>query len=296
MKFEANYSIRDLEKLSGIKAHTLRIWEKRYALFEPDRTDTNIRYYSNDDLKRILNISLLNKNGYKISRIAAMRESEIAEKISAINLVRTDNEDLLDSLIIGMIDMNEDLFERTFSSCILKMGFENTILKVVFPFLNRIGIMWQTGSINPAQEHFVSNIVRQKLIVAIDGVAKQSVDKKSPSAVLFLPENELHELSLLFYNYALRTRGFRTIYLGQTVPLPNLERVIEIVKPDYLICVVTNAFSKKEMTKFFELTERIRGVKKIFLSGKAVLDLKKKVPSTISLFSNLEELIQQISK
>lgn len=295
MKFEANYSIRDLEKLSGIKAHTLRIWEKRYALFEPDRTDTNIRYYSNDDLKRILNISLLNKNGYKISLIAAMKESEIAEKIAAINLVRTDNEDLIDTLIVGMIEMNEALFEKSFSSCILKMGFENTIQKVVFPFLNRIGIMWQTGSINPAQEHFVSNIVRQKLIVAIDGT-KQGGDKKAPSAVLFLPENELHELSLLFYNYALRTRGFRTIYLGQTVPLPNLERVIEIVKPGYLVCVVTNAFSKKEMTKFFELTARIRGVKKILLSGKAVLDQKKKLPSTISLFSNLEELIQQTSR
>jgi MerR family transcriptional regulator, light-induced transcriptional regulator len=295
MKFQANYSIRDLEKLSGIKAHTLRIWEKRYALFEPDRTDTNIRYYSNDDLKRILNISLLNKNGYKISRIAEMRDAEISEKVSAINMVKTENEDLIDNLIVGMIDLDEPFFDRIFSSSILRIGFENTILKVVFPFFHRIGIMWQTGGINPAQEHFVSNIVRQKLIVAIDGI-KIREEKKSPAAVLFLPEHELHELSLLFYNYALKARNFRTVYLGQTVPAGNIARIAEIVKPEYLVSVITSPLTKKETEKLFHTLGKLQGVKRVLLSGKAVLDSGKKFPKGIHLFKDLQELLGLIQR
>jgi DNA-binding transcriptional MerR regulator len=294
MKFQANYSIKDLEKLSGIKAHTLRIWEKRYALFEPDRTDTNIRYYSNDDLKRILNIGLLNKNGIKISKIAGMSESEISKKVSEINMVRTENEDLIDNLMVGMIDLNESFFEKIFSASILRIGFENTIQKVIFPFFQRIGVMWQTGGINPAQEHFVSNIVRQKLIVAIDGI-KNPENFTRGTVVLFLPENELHEMSLLFYNYAFRARNYKTVYLGQTVPTKNLERVAEVVKPDFLIAVATNPFPKKEIDSFLNTLGNIPGVKKVFLSGKAILDYKKKFPSAIRVFKNLDELLGLIS-
>ena len=295
MKFQANYSIRDLEKLSGIKSHTLRIWEKRYGLFEPNRTETNIRYYSNDDLKRILNISLLNKNGYKISRIAGMRDSEISEKVSAINMVKTENEDLIDSLILGMIDMDELFFDRIFNSSILRIGFEHTILKVVFPFFHRIGIMWQTGVINPAQEHFVSNFVRQKLIVAIDGI-KLREDHASPAAVLFLPEHELHELSLLFYNYALKSRNIRTVYLGQTVPAGNIIRIVEIVKPEYVVAVITSPMTKKESDKLFQAFGKLQGVKRILLSGKAIFDSRKKMPKGIHLFKDLQDLLGQVQR
>jgi MerR family transcriptional regulator, light-induced transcriptional regulator len=289
MKFQSNYSIKDLEKLSGIKAHTLRIWEKRYELFKPDRTDTNIRYYSNADLMRILNISQLNKNGYKISLIAGMSEADIQAKISALNLILTESEDLIDNLIVSMIDMNETSFQKIFSSCIFKMGFENTIEKVIFPFFHRIGIMWQTGGINPAQEHFVSNIVRQKLIVAIDGISTNE-DKNSKCAVLFLPNNELHEMSLLFYNYFLRVRNIKTVYLGQSVPEESLIRVVEIVKPDFLIGILTNPFSKKELEKFCLSLSSIKNIKKIFLSGKTVLEYKKSLPAKISTFKGSADL------
>lgn len=294
MKFQANYSIKDLEKLSGIKAHTLRIWEKRYSLFEPDRTDTNIRYYSNDDLKRILNISLLNNSGIKISKIAGMSESEISKKVSEINMVRTENEDLIDNLMVGMIDLNESFFEKIFSASILRIGFENTIQKVIFPFFQRMGVMWQTGGINPAQEHFVSNMVRQKLIVAIDGIKNPEGVTKG-IVVLFLPENELHEMSLLFYNYALKARNYKTVYLGQSVPTANLERVAEVVKPDFLVAVATNPFPKKEIDKFLNTLGNIPGVKKIFLSGKAILYYKKKFPSGVRVFKDLDELLSLIS-
>jgi MerR family transcriptional regulator, light-induced transcriptional regulator len=289
MKFPSNYSIKDLEKLSGIKAHTLRIWEKRYGLFKPDRTDTNIRYYTNDDLVRILSISQLNKNGFKISLIAGMSDAEINSKISALSMNRAESEDLIDNLIVNMIDINETGFNKAFSVCLFKMGFEDTIQKVIFPFFHRIGVMWQTGGINPAQEHFVTNIIRQKLIAAIDGIAVNE-DQNAKCAVLFLPNNELHEMSLLFYNYALRARNFKTIYLGQSVPEESLMRVVKIVKPDYLIGVLTNPFSEKELDKFFVLLSSLKTVPHIFLSGKALLDHKKKKPEGISVFEGLADL------
>lgn len=293
MKFTAGYSIKDLEKLSGIKAHTLRIWEKRYSLFEPDRTKTNIRYYSNDDLKRILNISILNKNGIKISKIALMRDEEITEKVAELNLILTDNEDVIDNLMVGMIDLDESHFENIFTACISRIGFENTIQKVISPFFTRIGTMWQTGGINPAQEHFVSNIVRQKMIVAIDGL-KNSKTKKKGSAVLFLPENELHELSLLFYNYALKSRNYKTIYLGQSVPSADIIKVSEIVKPDLILSIITTPYQKKEFDKLIKLIQTLSDKRQILLSGKVVYDNKKKFPASVKMFNGLDELLKLI--
>lgn len=294
MKFKASYSINDMEQLSGIKAHTLRIWEKRYSLFEPDRTDTNIRYYSNDDLKRILNISQLNKSGIKISTIAGMSDVEITEKLSEINLLRSDSGDIIDSLTVGMIDLNEAYFTKAFSDSILRIGFEGTMQQVIFPFLERIGIMWQTGGINPAQEHFVSNIIRQKLIVATDAIRNPD-EKNNGTVVLFLPENELHELSLLFYNYALKLRNYKTIYLGSAVPAENLARIAEIAKPDYFVTVATNPLQNGDLSKLITALKGIRSVKKVLLSGRALPESKKQPAPVFCNFRNLEELIAQIS-
>ena len=291
MKFPSKYSIKDLEKLSGIKAHTIRIWEKRFGVIEPSRTETNIRYYSNDDLRRLLNISLLNKHGIKISEIAEMSETEIHEKVSSINLVKTENEDLIENLILGMIDMNEKLFDKIFSACILRMGFENTVLNVVFPFLNRIGVMWTTGSINPAQEHFVSNIIRQKIIVATESLG-HTEESTSQTAVLFLPDNELHEISLLFYNYALRARKYKTIYLGQAVPTSSLSRIIKITKPDILVTLVYSLASDVKFRDFFALLNSISEKKKILISGQAAFENKIHLPANAHFFNNLQELLK----
>jgi MerR family transcriptional regulator, light-induced transcriptional regulator len=289
MKPSANYSIKDLEKLSGIKAHTLRIWEKRYALFEPDRTDTNIRFYSNEDLKRILSISILNKNGIKISKIALMSDAQITAKVLEFNLVRTEYEDLISNLIVGLIDMDEEYFERIFSSAILRIGFENTVQHVIFPFFGRIGVMWQTGAINPAQEHFASNIIRQKLIVAIDGI-KNIQNEKLKTAVLFLPEQEMHELSLLYYNYGLRARKYKTFYLGQMVPIADLIRVADIVKPDLIISVVTTPYEKEELKSLINSLHKIRHKKKVLLSGHALKDYDSRLPSSVFTFKSMDEL------
>ncbi|MBK9479059.1 MAG: MerR family transcriptional regulator [Bacteroidetes bacterium] len=293
MKFSANYSIKDLEKLSGIKAHTLRIWEKRYALFEPERTDTNIRFYTNNDLKRILNISMLNKSGFKISKIAALNEAQIAAKVSEITNASTSYEEHIDKFIMSMIDLNEASFDKTFSDCVSNIGFEDCIQKVVVPFFIRIGTMWQTGSINPAQEHFVSNIVRQKIIVAIDSI-KQSSKKSKGTVLLFLPENELHELSLLFYAYALKMRNYKIVYLGQSVPTDTLVRVSEIVKPDILLSVITAPPHKGLLDSLINTLASLKPKRTILLSGRAVFERKKKLPPSISLFKGFQELLKLI--
>ncbi len=193
----SSYSIKDLEQLSGIKAHTLRIWEQRYNFIIPKRTDTNIRYYDDKDLKLILNVSLLRENGYKISKIADMDQEQIAGAVLEITEKNFSFSDQIHSLVLAMIDLDEERFEKIMSTNILQTGFENTMLSIIFPFLSKIGVLWQTGSITPAQEHFISNLIRQKLIVAIDGcyVPSKEINNKY---LLFLPEGELHEISLLF--------------------------------------------------------------------------------------------------
>ncbi len=217
----AHYSIKDLEKLSGIKAHTLRIWEKRYQIVKPSRTDTNIRYYCDDDLKRILNISILNRHGLKISRIAGMTDAQLSEQVMHLAQATGDHESQIEQLTIAMIEMDEERFEKTLSKSIMTVGFEETVLTIIYPFFDKVGMLWQTGSINPAQEHFVSNLIRQKLLVAIDS-QNYPHNPESRRFLLFLPEGELHELGLLFFHYILKKHGHQVIYLGQSVPFADL--------------------------------------------------------------------------
>jgi MerR family transcriptional regulator, light-induced transcriptional regulator len=227
------YSIKELEQLSGIKAHTIRIWEKRHKLIDPSRTPTNIRYYSDEDLKKIINVSLLNNNGIKISRIADMSFEQMNQKILEISQLKNDATIHIDQLVIAMVDMEEESFEKVLNNLILRFGFERAIIEVVYPFLEKIGILWQTENITPAHEHFMSNLIRQKLIVAIDSLPLPP--KTAKKVLLFLPEGELHELPLLFYHYLSRKLGLRTYYLGQNVPHNDLISVFNVHQPDLMI-------------------------------------------------------------
>jgi DNA-binding transcriptional MerR regulator len=233
----AHYSIKELETLSGIKAHTLRIWEKRHNILRPQRTETNIRYYTDEDLRRIINVSLLNNSGIKISRIAGMSPDQIHAKVLEISDTQTDADTQIEGLVLAMLSLSEERFEQALAKQVLRFGFERTIVEIVYPFLERIGVLWQTGNISPAQEHFISNLVRQKLIVAIDGLPLAAEGK---SAILFLPEHELHELGLLFYHYLVRKQGIRTFYLGQAVPHADLKSVFQTYTPDFLITGLTS--------------------------------------------------------
>lgn len=234
-----HYSIKDLEKLSGVKAHTIRIWEKRFKIIEPSRTETNFRYYNDEQLKKLLNISLLNNYGYKISKIAGLCESDINKEVEKVASCENSYDAQIEQLVVAMIEMNEEKFEQQLNSQILKDGFEDAMVKVVYPFFDKVGLLWQTGNVTPAQEHFISNLIRRKIIVAIDGLSR-SVKENSKTFLLFLPEGEMHEIGLLFIKYLLKKNGHKVIYLGQSMPNKYLTDVVDTRKPDFLITYITS--------------------------------------------------------
>ena len=251
------YSIKDLEYLSGIKAHTIRIWEKRYELIHPKRTATNIRYYDGDDLKQVLNIAILNRNGYKISKIANMSGEEISQKVLEFTTSPSSEEAQIETLLVAMIEFDDERIKTVLTNCSIRMGFEETVIKVIYPFFNRVGLLWQLNSINPSHEHYVSNIIRQKLIVAIDGLSG-NIRSNSKTFLLFLSEGELHELGLLFYNYLILKAGHRVMYLGQSVPLENVATTIAQFPVDYLVTSIHSSFSEEDfMQKLNRIGEKL---------------------------------------
>jgi MerR family transcriptional regulator, light-induced transcriptional regulator len=283
----STYSIKDLEQLSGIKAHTLRIWEQRYNLLQPKRTDTNIRFYDDDDLKLILNVALLNDNGVKISKIASMSPNELREEVMKLTERSLTHDDQIHALTICMIEMDEDRFDKILSTNILKLGFEQTMLNVIYPFMSKIGVLWQTGAINPAQEHFISNLVRQKLIVAIDGQIPQQGGKKF---LLFLPEGELHEISILFASYLIKSKGHKVIYLGQSTPNDDLLSVFKLHQPEYLLTVITTSPSSEYVQEYINaLADRFASAQ-ILVTGYQVLGQDLRFPENVSQISYIRDI------
>ncbi len=283
----STYSIKDLEQLSGIKAHTLRIWEQRYNLLQPKRTDTNIRFYDDDDLKLILNVALLNDNGVKISKIASMSPNELREEVMKLTERSLTHDDQIHALTICMIEMDEDRFDKILSTNILKLGFEQTMLNVIYPFMSKIGVLWQTGAINPAQEHFISNLVRQKLIVAIDGQIPQQGGKKF---LLFLPEGELHEISILFASYLIKSKGHKVIYLGQSTPNDDLLSVFKLHQPEYLLTVITTSPSSEYVQEYINALADRFAIAQILVTGYQVLGQDLRFPENVSQISYIRDI------
>ncbi len=283
------YSISDLESLSGVKAHTIRIWEKRYKVFTPRRTDTNIRYYSNEDLKKLLNISLLLKNGLKISELSVLPAAGLAEKVSSILLPETDSRN--ERLLMSLLEMDEVLFSRVFENMVKREGFERTIIDTVFPFFQRVGLMWQCGTINPAQEHFFSNLVKSKIIHATEKMRYDPLPG-AQTIVLFLPEGELHEIALLFYNYAFRKRGYKTLYLGQSVPFESLERIFAIGTPDAIITGVTTAALQEGFIPFCKMTCRQAGKALVYFTGPVPDTAGKGLPRNARFTADLIKVLE----
>ncbi len=287
------FTIKDLENLSGIKAHTIRIWEQRYAFLNPQRTDTNIRYYSNVELQRILNIALLNKYGFKVSHINKMTEEEINEKVLTLSQLEAQKERLLNELICHMIDMKMDRFESVLDKYISVRGVEKTITQIIFPFMERIGILWLTNHINPAQEHLVTNIVRQKLILGIENVKLQADSKTS--LLLFLPEGEYHELGLLFIHYLLKSKGIKVLYLGANVPIRDVEFLVKEKSPDILYIHLTSIGNNFNLEKFITNISNKIPDKPIVVSGLPFQTYKKSVPVNFHLKKSLSEVTEFIN-
>jgi MerR family transcriptional regulator, light-induced transcriptional regulator len=289
------YSIKDLENLTGIKAHTIRMWEQRYELIKPDRTDSNIRLYGADELKFMLNIALLNNNGYKISKIAQMSSNEVNEKVLETIQKNTSYEDQINALIVSMIDMEEDQFESIMSSNILQYGFEKTMTSVIYPMLNRIGTLWTAESINPAQEHFISNLIRQKIIVAIDGYFEPN--RVNPKKfMLFLPDGELHEISLLFSYYLIKSRGNKVIYLGQSMPLKDVVAAYELHKPEYLFAIITSSPPPDQVQNYVNTLGSSFPASQILLSGYQVVGQDIQTLDNTTILTNINQMVDFVDE
>ena len=287
------FTIKDLELLSGIKAHTIRIWEQRYTFLKPQRTDTNIRYYTNDELKTVLNIALLNKYGFKISHIDKMTNPEMKDKIISLSQSQAQQERAINDLIHFMVDMKIEEFETLLNNHIQARGIEKTITYIIFPFLERIGILWLTNHINPAQEHLVTNIIRQKLIVGIETASTHLTVNKS--VLLFLPEGEHHELGLLFMYYLLKVKGIKVLYLGANVPMKDVEFVARLKKPTFLYSHLTAVAHNFNFEKFLVNAQNRLIDHKVIVSGQLTQNYKKKTPTNVGFKKSLNEVMEYIA-
>lgn len=224
---KTKFSIKDLENLSGVKAHTIRIWEKRYNLLEPNRTETNIRYYSLESLQKLLNITFLYNNGFKISKIAEISEVDIANTVRDLSSKNQESDHSINMFKLAMINFDKPLFFTTYDRLAKEKSFSEIFLEVFVPLMSEIGLLWQTNTITPAQEHFISELIKQKLLVSIEEYQVKAPIVNDKTFVLYLPENEIHDLGLQFINYHLVKAGYHTIYLGPSVPIISLKDVLK---------------------------------------------------------------------
>jgi DNA-binding transcriptional MerR regulator len=289
----AVYSIKDLEKISGIKAHTIRIWERRYGLVEPKRTLTNIRYYSDEDLKKLLNISILNQNGFKISKIACLNDQQLRDRVLDLCIDARNNNVQIESLMVSMLELDERKFLNVLSGAIIKYGFEDTVENVLFPFLERIGMLWQAGTVNPAQEHFISNLVRQKLIVAIDN-EMQNISVNGPRIIFFLPEGELHEIGLLFFNLIARKEGLDVVYLGMSVPLADLKLVNHVRPADAFFTSFVSARDKSELESVLQQMRNYFPKTPFLVNGLQIKELKPRLPEDFTVVSSTKTFKESV--
>lgn len=289
------YKIKDLETLSGVKAHTIRIWEKRYNILSPERTVSKIRAYNNDELTHLLNLSMLNKNGYKISALSLLSCDEISQLVWKLRKdITVDGSQ--ENLIAALINLDEELFRNTLGKLIETIGLEKTFSQHLIPFLDRIGIMWLVGSIHAAQEHFISNLIRQKIISEID---RQVIPEVTTTPILlYLPEHEWHEISLLFYQYLLRSKGLHTVYIGQSLPYSSLQSCIEKLNPKSILTCWLTSVDHKFMVSYFKQLHKDAGGIPIYAGGAQInlnIDLVKKYITEIknsgSLLKHFEESV-----
>ncbi len=282
------FSIKDIENLSGIKAHTIRIWEQRYSLLKPKRSETNIRYYTNDDLKTILSIALLNKYGYKISHIDKMSSADIAKNVLSLSDSGARDHLMVNQLLETMVEYNIENFESILNKNISTAGLEKTILKIIFPFLEKVGVLWVTNHVNPAQEHLVSNVIRQKIIAGIDGLKIPA--ESAVKFCLFLPEAEYHELSLLLVHYLLKKKGVDTVYLGAHTPFKELETITDLTRPDYLYTHISSASQNFNFEKFLLTLHKKFNNYVTVISGKVSNSYTRKLPPKIIFKHSLQEV------
>ncbi|MFN4081704.1 MAG: MerR family transcriptional regulator [Saprospiraceae bacterium] len=287
----AVYSIRDLEKLTGIKTHTIRIWEQRYSLIQPARTQTNIRYYTDENLRELFNIALLNRHGYRISSIAAMSSEQIAARVAEITDNNLSANAQIDALTLAMIKLDEAAFEQVFSSYEWEHGFERTVLELVYPFLDKLNVLWLTNSISPAHEKFITHLFRRKLIGAIEKESGEPA-RDSASFLLYLPENEAQELTLLYIHYILRKRRQKVVFLGSGINLNDLSDACGAIRPNYVMTLLHEPLSRISIQKYLDLACQTIGQAALLVSGAQLFVSRIEAPQNAYVLNGLPDLLK----
>lgn len=292
-----SYHISDLERLTGIKAHTIRIWERRYKLIKPHRTSTNIRYYDDEQVKKLLKVSTLLEQGIKISKISELTDKQLNTHIQDIEKVAPEDviiTSFIHELTSAMLGFDEAAFEKTFTAAVVRFGMYENMVRVIYPFLKKTGLMWSANEAMPVQEHFATAIIRRKLIAAIDGLPAPS--KKSKSFILFLPGDEWHETGLLLSDYIIRSKGFKTIYLSQNVPIANLQEAINNTNPSHILTLyIARQDGEKLQNEMFQLAQQNKDCE-ILIGGTTFLIESVKKAKNIVLLQSPVDLINLLKR
>ena len=296
-RVKTSFSIKNLEHLSGIKAHTIRIWEKRYNLFEPERTETNIRLYNLDSLQKLLNVSMLYKNGFKISKIAKMEASEIKDKVHTVTLQKSPYDWSLGLFKLSMINFDQRLFTNTFDELMEKMSFGEIYQSIFTPLLIELGVLWQTNSISPSHEHFITSLIKQKIHALCEKLQENQPRNTDETFVLYLPDNEIHELGLLYLNYEILNSGYKSIFLGQSVPTTSLSNFQD--KADKMIFVSCftiepNHDRVEEYLNQFESEILSNEGSELWITGYQAQQIPKPKNHRIRIFDSSAELIKEL--
>ena len=291
------FNIRDLENLSGIKAHTIRIWEKRYNILEPMRTDTNIRLYDISNLQKLLNISTLNNFGYKISAISKMPEEQIPLLVRDVLANKSMANHVLNNFKMAMMNFDQPLFLNTYNSLLKEKSFREIFYEFFIPLLDEIGVLWQTNTITPAHEHFISFLIKQKLASNIEKVLIEPPKKTDRIYILYLPMNEIHELGLMFLNYELASNGYRSIYLGESVPVDSLKDVRNYFDNITFITYITVSPTMEEINKYIDTVKGqvLEDSTELYLFGRnAEYITSDKISGKIKRFLSISEFSQNL--
>jgi methanogenic corrinoid protein MtbC1 len=295
---KSKFSIKDLENLTGIKAHTIRIWEKRYNLLSPARTDTNIRYYDLESFQKLLNVTYLNNNGYKISKIATLDNSQIPILVREIASQNNIEAHAINSFKLSMLNFDQILFYNTYNSLLKEKSFTIIFYDIFIPLLTEIGLLWQTGTITPAHEHFLITLIRQKILVNTENIQSKKTNKSKKTFVLYLPDNEIHELGLMFLNYEIVVKGYHSIFLGQSVPLKSLIDILKYYDDIVFISYFTVKPEKQEIDNYikeFDKTILQNSNTEYWILGQMLshLDLEN-LPKKIKAFKSIKSVVSKL--
>lgn len=291
------FSIKDLENLSGIKAHTIRIWEKRYNILEPMRTDTNIRLYDLSSLQKLLNITLLHDYGYKISKIATYPEDQIPLLVREIISEKSAKNHAISAFKMAMMDFDQELFFTTYAQLLSEKSFKEIFYQVFIPLMTELGLLWQSDTITPAHEHFISYLIKQKLLINTEKLQVLRPTKTDKVFVLSLPMNEVHELGLMYLNYETLLHGYKTIYLGESMPIENLADLKKHFKSIVFVSYLTVQPDKDSINEYVNqmIQELIDENTELWYVGRMTEFIKQDgFSDKIKVFNSITDLVDYI--